>query len=168
MRWVFYHPSFWSFFCLDSSWSLIGYRSMTLFGQACCATASFNGLFRPHCVYRCFAFQTNPSSAYDCSSCFSFTVLQLACDLSDLLRESICNGSTCTFSCGFKSLSDFCKFKKLSCLPVDAWQLLSVHGCMSNVKLWRWNLWSSMCVGFASFIFLKVCSGSCLLILWSL
>jgi hypothetical protein len=45
---------------------------MTLFGQACCATASFNGFFSPHRVYRCLAFQTNSSSACDCSSCFFF------------------------------------------------------------------------------------------------
>lgn len=46
--------------------------------------------------------------------------LQLACDLSDLLRESISKGSTSTYSCGFKSLSEFCAPRKLCCLPVDA------------------------------------------------
>ena len=50
----------------------------------------------------------------------AFSDLQLACDLSDLLRESISKGCSSTYSCGFKSLSDFCKSKKLSCLPVDA------------------------------------------------
>ena len=50
----------------------------------------------------------------------AFTDLQLACDLSDLLRESISKGSTSTYSCGFKSLTEFCKLKKLSYLPVDA------------------------------------------------
>ena len=48
------------------------------------------------------------------------TDLQLACDLSDLLRESISKGSSSTYSCGFKSLTEFCKLKKLSFLPVDA------------------------------------------------
>ena len=50
----------------------------------------------------------------------AFNDLQLACDLSDLLRESISKGSTSTYSCGFKSLTEFCKLKKLSFLPVDA------------------------------------------------
>ena len=50
----------------------------------------------------------------------AFTDLQLACDLSDLLRESISKGSSSTYSCGFKSLTEFCKLKKLSFLPVDA------------------------------------------------
>jgi hypothetical protein len=50
----------------------------------------------------------------------AFTDLQLACDLSDLLRESISKGSTSTYSCGFKSLTEFCKLKKLCYLPVDA------------------------------------------------
>ena len=50
----------------------------------------------------------------------ALTDLQLACDLSDLLRESISKGSSSTYSCGFKSLTEFCKLKKLSFLPVDA------------------------------------------------
>ena len=50
----------------------------------------------------------------------SISDLQLACDLSDLLRESISKGSTNTYSCGFRSLSEFCSARKLCCLPVDA------------------------------------------------
>ena len=50
----------------------------------------------------------------------SISDLQLACDLSDLLRESISKGSTSTYSCGFRSLSEFCSARKLCCLPVDA------------------------------------------------
>ena len=46
--------------------------------------------------------------------------LQLACDLSDLLRESICKTSASTYSCGFKSLVAFCKPKKLCSMPVTA------------------------------------------------
>ena len=46
--------------------------------------------------------------------------LQLACDLSDLLRESISAGCRSTYACGLKSLSDFCKAKNLCALPVDA------------------------------------------------
>jgi len=51
--------------------------------------------------------------------------LQLACDISDLLRESIGNGTRGTYSCGFKSLSVFCKEKRLCALPVDAVTLIA-------------------------------------------
>lgn len=50
---------------------------------------------------------------------------QLACDISDLLRESIGAGTRGTYSCGFKSLATFCKTKKLCALPVDAVTLIS-------------------------------------------
>jgi hypothetical protein len=51
--------------------------------------------------------------------------LQLACDISDLLRESIGVGTRGTYSCGFKSLSAFCKEKNLCALPVDAVTLIA-------------------------------------------
>ena len=93
---------------------------MTLFGQACCATASFNGLFSPHCVYRCFAFHPNPSSAYDYSSCFFFYCFTACLWSFGFITGIYLQWVYSTFSCGFISLSDFCKVKKLSCLPVDA------------------------------------------------
>ena len=51
--------------------------------------------------------------------------LQMACDLSDLLRESISQGCRNTYKCGFDSLTEFCSLSsstshKLSALPVDA------------------------------------------------
>jgi hypothetical protein len=46
--------------------------------------------------------------------------MEMAFDLSDLLRESISQGSRSSYLCGFNSLKAFCKQKKLSALPVDA------------------------------------------------
>ena len=59
--------------------------------------------------------------------------LQLAIDLSDLLRESISAACRSTYLCGFNSLSDFCKKYKLCPMPVDAVTLCAwmMHKCKS-------------------------------------
>ena len=49
--------------------------------------------------------------------------LQMAHDLSDLLRESISQGCRNTYKCGFDSLLEFCAKKELCALPVDAMTL---------------------------------------------
>ena len=57
--------------------------------------------------------------------------LQLAFDLSDLLRDAISLGTSKTYKCGFDSLSKFCKERKFCALPVDAVTLCSwmMHKC---------------------------------------
>ena len=59
--------------------------------------------------------------------------LQLAYDLSDLLRESITQGSSKTYRCGFESLSGFCRKRNLCPLPVNAITLCSwmMHKCQT-------------------------------------
>ena len=46
--------------------------------------------------------------------------MQMALDLSDLLRESVSEGCRSTYKCGFDSLVEFCKKSNLCALPVDA------------------------------------------------
>jgi hypothetical protein len=46
--------------------------------------------------------------------------MEMAFDLSDLLRESITQGCRNSYLCGYNSLSVFCKTKKLCAMPVDA------------------------------------------------
>ncbi len=59
--------------------------------------------------------------------------LQLAHDLSDLLRESISQGSSKTYQCGFESLSVFCRKRNLCPMPVNAVTLCSwmMHKCQT-------------------------------------
>lgn len=46
--------------------------------------------------------------------------LPLALELSDLLEAAVSRGTLSTYRCGFASLVEFCKCRRLSSLPVDA------------------------------------------------
>ncbi len=168
MRWIFYHPSFWSIFVsipLDR-WSVITWclHSGMRVVQRRVSTASSAPI----------AFIDALHSRRTLLCLWLLVMIFLLLFYSLLVIFRIYYGNLSAMGAQVLSLVDsnpFLIFASLRSCVVYLWmQLRSVHGCLSltNVKLWRWILWSSMCVGFASRIFLKVCSGSCLLILWSL
>ena len=99
---------------------LIDYLTMTSLRQTSCASESSIDHCRCRPAFKARGSQRAPLLAVIASHNIVTYDLQLAFDLSDLLRDAISLGTSKTYKCGFDSLSKFCKERKFCALPVDA------------------------------------------------